>query len=1021
MKKTGDYSIRRQTIRTFIVMAITLIPVSAAMIFAGIQFTRSREQFQMKLKENTLAALVVGENERLASAEALFDRNLSAHLRAMTALLGELVTEEGYIGPYVLSDGFVVTLRGSEVIVPEGIPEGRMELTRALINRSLATGRMRTGRFQSDAPLPETGADSENPSNSFFLSFAAITKNLVYVHMTSEAGYEANISQFVSGNITAIEGGNGGFGGVTLLVGEGDGSAELLRAYGDLGSIESLTDAGLMPEQILKRASVLSLNGRAYSCTYSTLQGKWEGWEDPVIVQMLPMATIGMRSVMLSLIILYAMALIPLNMVVYVMSVQRYVRENVVTEEQAARYRPRKLRMRMVNAGVIGAGAILVLAMITQGVGQLYIELKYGRDTLSMFSKQIEQVDQERSNAQKKLQEDWYVYFGEQMAGLIADYPQLATPETLQTCCDILDVDYIMLFDDQGSETLCSRDYIGLTLDRAFGRNASDFRRLLYGMPSIVHEPETDAITGLERQMIGVKLPLSESSTRHGALVMALLPEQTRQTAEFSRVNEYLSVVAVDGTLYFSADAASGTIRHASEASMVGQGVEECGLSAASLRDGYMDFEVIDGTRYFILTSKYGESIFYYAFSFSEMFNRVMVFGVMAALMLAVATTIIMGFAFRGYDDAIFDRWAVVRMSGETSEDAHLRQAQARLESHGGAEAPGSAAADGSTARKPGLFRAMLVRLAEAAQWESKLPEEKVSLVFKASLIVLLLSWANLLLSKNIAYRKFDSLAGFLLQGDWMRGANLFSFCSIFLVIAYAYLINVVSRAALMIASSFLLGKGQTFCRLLHSFVKYFSLFVVLYLMLHYLGFPIGTVVGSLSITTLALSLGAKDLAADILAGLSIVFEKTFQVGDIIEINGQRGRVEEIGVRTTKIIVPVNNVLIISNHQIQDVLNLTREISRHTLELKVMASLPLEHLEALLRRELPMIQRRNEKIITLEYMGVTEMGSKIGLPDTSTMTLAIGAYCLQGDMWDVRLYLNREIKLLCEREGIEIK
>ena len=94
------------------------------------------------------------------------------------------------------------------------------------------------------------------------------------------------------------------------------------------------------------------------------------------------------------------------------------------------------------------------------------------------------------------------------------------------------------------------------------------------------------------------------------------------------------------------------------------------------------------------------------------------------------------------------------------------------------------------------------------------------------------------------------------------------------MVIAYAYLINLISKGVLLLISGFLLGKGQTFCRLLHSFIKYFSLFAVLYLILHYPGFPIGTVVGSLSIVSRALSLGARNLAADILAGPSSEFQR---------------------------------------------------------------------------------------------------------------------------------------------------
>ncbi|MBQ8136488.1 MAG: mechanosensitive ion channel [Clostridia bacterium] len=67
-------------------------------------------------------------------------------------------------------------------------------------------------------------------------------------------------------------------------------------------------------------------------------------------------------------------------------------------------------------------------------------------------------------------------------------------------------------------------------------------------------------------------------------------------------------------------------------------------------------------------------------------------------------------------------------------------------------------------------------------------------------------------------------------------------------------------------------------------------MFVTIYFAFLYFGFPIGTVVGSIGIVSLALSLGAKDLAADILAGLSIVFEKSFEVGDIVQIGNEKVR-----------------------------------------------------------------------------------------------------------------------------------
>lgn len=1016
MKKAKEYSVPKKTIKAFIIMTILLIPITVVMVLAGMQLTKNREQAQIEMKMNALTKLVANENEMLVAAKERYDSNLSAYMKMVTTSLKALVTEDGYTGPWILSDGFVVELRGDDVVLPEGVPVSRDALSRSLIEESLESGKMRTGRFVADGGGADAGTDGGKArlSGAYFLSFARIADDLVYVDLTSEDQFNEDIDDYVVKNYTAVENENGGFGGITLVVGEGDGSVELLRAYGDTGGLDSLADLGISPEQILQRSTILAVNGTPYSCNYSTLQGKWDDWEAPVMIQMLPIATIGMQSVIQSMIVCYVMVLILFNMIVYVMSVQRYVWENVITEEQEARYNPRRLRLRMINAGAVGILAILVVSMIVLGVGQLFNELRYGRDTLRVFSKVLEQVDQDQHKAIEAAEEEWYVYYGEQMAALLAENPSLKTPGMLQNYCDILGIDFIMLFDSQGNETLCNRDYAGFTLDRGLGSNSSDFRRLLYGMPGIVHEASTDSITGLERQMIGVKLPLSSGDKRHGALIMALLPEQTKQIAGLHRDDGNMGQYLMSGTHCFAANAATGDILYASDAGMVGQTVGECGLSEKSLQDGYMDFEVVNGTKCFIVTAKYGDSIYYYAIEFDQMFHNVVLLGGASTLLFALAVAAILIVLFRGYTDEVFAEWAVVSLPGEAAEAVKRKVEQMRRR----IESAGKKADSGG--RKNDKLRALSAKLAQTIHWDTRLPEEKAGLVFKVSIIILLIAWTSLLLSKNMVYSKFDSLAGFLLQGDWMRGANLFSFCSILLVVAYAYLINVISRTILLMTTGFLLGKGQTLCRLLHSFIKYFSLFVVLYLALHYLGFPIGTVVGSLSITTLALSLGAKDLAADILAGLSIVFERTFKVGDIVEINGNRGTVQEIGVRSTKLIVPVNNVLVISNHEIRDVLNMTQDISLHTLELRVLLSGPLSQLEDILDRELPLIKQKNDRIISLDYLGVSSLGNKDSSTHTPVVTLRVGAYCQEADSDDVTLFLNREMQMLSEREGFAI-
>lgn len=211
------------------------------------------------------------------------------------------------------------------------------------------------------------------------------------------------------------------------------------------------------------------------------------------------------------------------------------------------------MREKLIYAGIIGTVAVFAVTMMVQGVKQLYVELQHGRETLNLISRQVEWVDADRQDAIVDVHGQWYVDYGRRIAALLEAYPRLATREMLQSYCDDLTIDYIALFDDSGSQALCSRDYSGLTLDRWPGQSAGDFRRLLQGMPSIVHEASMDAATGQERQMIGVKTPSADDSGRHGALIMALMPDRLQVAVEMEGVNEQLSMVAMDGTVCFTA------------------------------------------------------------------------------------------------------------------------------------------------------------------------------------------------------------------------------------------------------------------------------------------------------------------------------------------------------------------------------------------------------------------------------------------------------------------------------------
>lgn len=64
----------------------------------------------------------------------------------------------------------------------------------------------------------------------------------------------------------------------------------------------------------------------------------------------------------------------------------------------------------------------------------------------------------------------------------------------------------------------------------------------------------------------------------------------------------------------------------------------------------------------------------------------------------------------------------------------------------------------------------------------------------------------------------------------------------------------------------------------------------------------------------IGIGLALQTLFQDIISGIFILIDQTVHVGDIIELDGKVGRVEQINLRTTNAVTIDNKVLIIPNH-----------------------------------------------------------------------------------------------------------
>lgn len=208
--------------------------------------------------------------------------------------------------------------------------------------------------------------------------------------------------------------------------------------------------------------------------------------------------------------------------------------------------------------------------------------------------------------------------------------------------------------------------------------------------------------------------------------------------------------------------------------------------------------------------------------------------------------------------------------------------------------------------------------------------------------------------------------------------------------------------------------KSVTISRLLLSFIKWVIVIATIFIILGAWGANTTMMLASAGVVTLIIGLGSQALVADILAGIFIAFEGDFQVGDIVIIDGWRGEVQTIGVRTTKMVDAGGNVKIVNNSDIRSIINQTKELSVAKCYIGTSYGDRIEKIEKVISDNLDKIKEHIPAIVEGPYYkGVTELAE-------SSVNLLFVAKCKEEDLYQVQRDLNREIKIVFDDNGINI-
>ena len=102
--------------------------------------------------------------------------------------------------------------------------------------------------------------------------------------------------------------------------------------------------------------------------------------------------------------------------------------------------------------------------------------------------------------------------------------------------------------------------------------------------------------------------------------------------------------------------------------------------------------------------------------------------------------------------------------------------------------------------------------------------------------------------------------------------------------------------------------------KVVFSYARWLMYVIIALITLHMLGVNVTGIFAASAALLIGVGLALQTLFQDIISGIFILIDQTVHVGDIIEIEGKVGRVEEIKLRTTRAVTIDNKVLIIPNH-----------------------------------------------------------------------------------------------------------
>lgn len=211
--------------------------------------------------------------------------------------------------------------------------------------------------------------------------------------------------------------------------------------------------------------------------------------------------------------------------------------------------------------------------------------------------------------------------------------------------------------------------------------------------------------------------------------------------------------------------------------------------------------------------------------------------------------------------------------------------------------------------------------------------------------------------------------------------------------------------------------RGDTLIRIFNGALRVLIVIIALMMILSEIGLEVGPLLAGAGIVGLAVGFGGQYLIRDIITGLFMMLENQYRIGDVVDIDGFSGTVQDISLRKTTLRNLDGTVHHIPHGSITKVSNLSKDFARVNLDIGVSYSTDLEHLIEVINRtgnELAADPAFKDSIITPpQFLRVNAFAD-------SAVVVKILGDTKPLKQWEVAGEFRKRLKIAFDREGIEI-